>query len=268
MAAPSSADRMFCATSIAQCAFDPRDVLGVEALVEIDRGVDAAHDLRRTTGKAAAPQRIRRSLAAAPGFFAPVMRCDPSRSREDETMRWRSRRFVVGAAGRWWPPARLQSDKPGVTERVRLGEFIPVTPPLPAPAISFADLSGNTVSLSEFAGKIVLVNLWATWCEPCLREMPSLERMQSRLGDKITVLAISEDRGGSKIVEPFIGKLGLKSVKTYLDPKSARGTSLRGPGSADQLPDRSGRKGARTSRRCGGMGLAQAAGDPQILLGQ
>lgn len=112
------------------------------------------------------------------------------------------------------------SDKPGVTERVRLGEFIPVTPPLPAPAISFADLSGNTVSLSEFAGKIILVNLWATWCEPCLREMPSLERMQSRLGDKITVLAISEDRGGSKIVEPFIGKLGLKSIKTYLDPKS------------------------------------------------
>jgi thiol-disulfide isomerase/thioredoxin len=112
------------------------------------------------------------------------------------------------------------SDEPGVTERVRLGEFIPVTPPLPAPAISFADLSGNTVSLSEFAGKIILVNLWATWCEPCLREMPSLERMQSRLGDKITVLAISEDRGGSKIVEPFIGKLGLKSIKTYLDPKS------------------------------------------------
>jgi thiol-disulfide isomerase/thioredoxin len=112
------------------------------------------------------------------------------------------------------------NDKSGVTESVRLGEFIPVTPPLPAPAISFADLSGNTVSLSEFAGKIILVNLWATWCEPCLREMPSLERMQSRLGDGITVLAISEDRGGSKIVEPFIGKLGLKSIKTYLDPKS------------------------------------------------
>jgi hypothetical protein len=50
--------------------------------------------------------------------------------------------------------------------------------------------------------------------------MPSLERMQSRLGDKITVIAISEDRGGSKAVEPFVGKLGLKTIKTYLDPKS------------------------------------------------
>jgi len=57
--------------------------------------------------------------------------------------------------------------------------------------------------------------------------MPSLERVQSRLGDKITVVAISEDRGGSKTVEPFIGKLGLKSVKVYLDPKSAMERALK-----------------------------------------
>jgi len=115
----------------------------------------------------------------------------------------------------------LAEDNPGKTERVRLGEFIPASPPLPAPAVSFVDLAGNPASLSEFNGKVVLVNLWATWCEPCLREMPSLERLQSRLGDKIVVVAISEDRGGSKTVEPFVGKLGLKSVKIYLDPKSA-----------------------------------------------
>jgi thiol-disulfide isomerase/thioredoxin len=111
-------------------------------------------------------------------------------------------------------------DDPDVSERVPLGEFIPASPLLPAPVISFVDLAGNTVSLSEFTGKIVLVNLWATWCEPCLREMPSLEQVQSRLGDKIAVVAISEDHGGSKTVEPFIDKLGLKSVKIYLDPKS------------------------------------------------
>jgi thiol-disulfide isomerase/thioredoxin len=112
-------------------------------------------------------------------------------------------------------------DKPSVPERTRLGEFIPASPLLPAPSISFVDLAGNTVSLSEFTGKIVLVNLWATWCEPCLREMPSLERVQSRLGNKIAVVAISEDHGGSKTVEPFIDKLGLRSVKIYLDPRGA-----------------------------------------------
>ena len=112
-------------------------------------------------------------------------------------------------------------DNPGVPEPARLGEFVPAAPLLPAPATSFVDLTGSEVSLAQFTGKIVLVNLWATWCEPCLREMPSLERLQSRLGGKIVVVAISEDRGGSKTVEPFIGKLGLKSVKIYLDPKSA-----------------------------------------------
>jgi thiol-disulfide isomerase/thioredoxin len=123
--------------------------------------------------------------------------------------------LLVLAAG-----GHAAEDKPAELERVRLGEFIPASPPQPAPEISFVDLTGNTVSLSEFTGKIVLVNLWATWCEPCLREMPSLERLQLRLGDKITVVAVSEDRGGSKAVEPFIDKLGLKSIKTYLDPKS------------------------------------------------
>jgi thiol-disulfide isomerase/thioredoxin len=115
----------------------------------------------------------------------------------------------------------VADDRSSVPERARLGEFIPASPLLPAPAISFVDLAGNTVSLSEFTGKIVLVNLWATWCEPCLREMPSLERVQSRLGDKLAVVAISEDHGGTKTVDPFIDKLGLKSVKIYLDPKSA-----------------------------------------------
>ena len=108
-------------------------------------------------------------------------------------------------------------------DRTKLGEFVPSSQPFTAPAISLADTSGHSVELSELRGKLVLVNLWATWCEPCLREMPSLERLQSRLGERIAVLAVSEDRGGNKTVEPFIAKLGLKSVKIYIDPKSEVG---------------------------------------------
>jgi thiol-disulfide isomerase/thioredoxin len=121
------------------------------------------------------------------------------------------------------PLARIgsaQVDEAAETVQPRLGEFIPVSPAEPAPAFSFFDLDGNSVSLSDFAGKLVVVNLWATWCAPCLREMPSLERLPQHLDRKIVVLAISEDRGGSKVVEPFVEKLGLKSVKVYLDPKS------------------------------------------------
>ena len=112
---------------------------------------------------------------------------------------------------------------PDMPDRTKLGEFVPSSPPFPAPAISLTDSAGHSFDLADLRGKVVLVNLWATWCEPCLREMPSLERLQSRLGERLAVLAVSEDRGGNKAVEPFIAKLGLKSVKIYIDPKSEVG---------------------------------------------
>jgi thiol-disulfide isomerase/thioredoxin len=103
------------------------------------------------------------------------------------------------------------------------GEFIPLTPPQPAPEVTFTDTAGNPATFADFTGKLLLVNLWATWCQPCLREMPSLEKLQASQGDLLTVVAISEDRGGAKAVEPFVAKLGLHRVKVYLDPKSEVG---------------------------------------------
>jgi thiol-disulfide isomerase/thioredoxin len=79
------------------------------------------------------------------------------------------------------------------------------------------------VALADFKGKLALINLWATWCQPCLKEMPSLEKLQAAQPDKLIVAAISEDRGGSQVVEPFVAKLGLDKGKIYLDPKSAVG---------------------------------------------
>jgi thiol-disulfide isomerase/thioredoxin len=113
-----------------------------------------------------------------------------------------------------------------------LGQFVPTSPPRPAPQAKFSDADGKAVSLADFAGKIVVVNLWATWCAPCRREMPSLDRLQTQLGDRITVLAISEDTEGSKAVQAFIANLRLKAVKTYLDPKNAVGQAFK----VDGLP--------------------------------
>ena len=139
------------------------------------------------------------------------------------------------------PCASAQADA-DMAGQAPLGQFLPASRPRPSPPAVFTDADGKTLSLRDFAGKLVLVNLWATWCAPCRHEMPSLERLQTRLGDKITILAISEDRGGSKAVAPFIAKLGLKVVKTYLDPESAVGRAFK----VDGLPtsfliDRQGR---------------------------
>ena len=118
----------------------------------------------------------------------------------------------------------LSADEPNPS--VTLGQFSPAAARRPAPEVTFTDIEGKPAGFVEFRGKPVVVNLWATWCQPCLREMPSLERLQEKLGDKLTVAAVSQDRGGEKAVSPFLAKLGLDKVKVYLDPKSEVGKAF------------------------------------------
>jgi thiol-disulfide isomerase/thioredoxin len=107
-----------------------------------------------------------------------------------------------------------------------LGQFTPLDPPRPAPELSFAAPDGSPARLADFRGHWLLVNLWATWCAPCVREMPSLDRLQATLGDRLAILAVSQDRGGAHVVGPFLEKLSLASLRIYLDPKSAVGQGL------------------------------------------
>lgn len=87
----------------------------------------------------------------------------------------------------------------------------------PVPKAKYFD-GKQAIDLSEFKGKYVLLNFWATWCSPCLSEMPSLDRLSKKLQDKnILVIAISEDEGGVSQVRPFIQKLQLKSLKILYD---------------------------------------------------
>ncbi len=137
---------------------------------------------------------------------------------------------LAGLAAAWyWPGAPLRRDHgsvvssnfdAGAPQEAALGQFTPLDPPRPAPALSFESRDGRALKLADFRGRFVLVNLWATWCGPCVREMPSLDRLQARLGDRLSVLAISEDRSGSQAVEPFLAKLGLRRLQIYLDPES------------------------------------------------
>jgi thiol-disulfide isomerase/thioredoxin len=112
------------------------------------------------------------------------------------------------------------------TAKVTFGEFIAAATPQPAPDVQFADTEGTRRRFADFRGKPVIVNLWATWCQPCLREMPSLERLHEKLDGRLIVAAISQDRGGEQAVVPFAKNLGLDKVKIYLDPKSEVGRAF------------------------------------------
>jgi thiol-disulfide isomerase/thioredoxin len=101
-----------------------------------------------------------------------------------------------------------------------LGKFIPAATPQPAPEMSFTALDGKPISLADFKGKLVVLNLWATWCQPCLKEMPSLAKLEARLGPGLLVLAVSEDRGGADVVGPFVAKHDFGKITLGLDPKS------------------------------------------------
>lgn len=75
----------------------------------------------------------------------------------------------------------------------------------PAPEFSLADLNGNAVRLANLKGKVVFVNVWATWCEPCRQEMPSMQALYDTLGGgDFTMLAVNSDQSGRDVVENFV----------------------------------------------------------------
>lgn len=113
-------------------------------------------------------------------------------------------------------------DAPPAPEGPFAENFTFSDPTVPAPSTVFHSLAGDPVSLADFRGKVVLVNFWATWCAPCVREMPSLERLHQALaGHGLAVLAVSNDRGGAAVVNPFLARLDLQHLPVFLDPEGA-----------------------------------------------
>ena len=88
--------------------------------------------------------------------------------------------------------------------------------PLPVPELSFRNREGDAITLSDFRGKSVLLNIWATWCLPCREEMPALDRLQARLGgDSFQVVALSIDRGGAEAVQRFYAETGITRLENF-----------------------------------------------------
>ena len=90
----------------------------------------------------------------------------------------------------------------------------------PAPDVEFKNPDGGDITLADFKGTPVLVNLWATWCAPCVKELPTLDRLaQSHDVDgELGVIAVSQDSGARRAVAAFLKKLNIKSLGAYQDP--------------------------------------------------
>ena len=119
--------------------------------------------------------------------------------------------------------------------------------PKPLPEFSFTDADGKPHTVADFAGKGLLINLWATWCPPCVAEMPALDRAQAALAaEGIVILALSSDRGGRAMVEPFYRDKGIRQLGLWLDPRGAASRALGARGLPTTLVvDREGRERAR-----------------------
>jgi thiol-disulfide isomerase/thioredoxin len=96
--------------------------------------------------------------------------------------------------------------------------------------VEFRTGDGSVTTLEAFRGKVVLLNFWATWCPPCVWEMPSLDRLQSVLGgSRFAVVAVSIDRGGLSVVKPFFRRHRLDHLRIYFDPEQKLGSLTGGP---------------------------------------
>lgn len=109
--------------------------------------------------------------------------------------------------------------------------------PRPAPALSFKDASGATVQLAGMAGRTVLLNLWATWCEPCKREMPALDRLDAALGGPaFTVAAVNIDTRDLDRPARWLREAGIVHLAAYADHEARIFQDLRRAGEAEGLP--------------------------------
>ena len=91
----------------------------------------------------------------------------------------------------------------------------------------FTDGEGHAQSLADFRGKVVLLNIWATWCLPCRKEMPTLDRLQATLGGPdFEVVALSIDRGGPEVARKFFADIGVKNLAIHIDQSSEAGFAI------------------------------------------
>jgi thiol-disulfide isomerase/thioredoxin len=130
-----------------------------------------------------------------------------------------SRRFLLSAlAGAlFYSPTRAQSGAPPLL-RTTDSQFVEFRPAALAPPLALERIDGKLIPLEGFRGKAVLLCIWATWCPPCRRELPLLERLQKIVDPKkLEIVTVSVDKAGKPAVDKFLKSVNVRRLDTYLD---------------------------------------------------
>jgi len=158
--------------------------------------------------------------------------------------------LLASGVGAYLSLSPTAGDRPVATSQPAVGfSFRPHPAPRPLPNIAFEDDAERKLTLADVRGKVVLLNVWATWCAPCREEMPALDRLQQKLGGPgFEVIALSIDNGGPAAVRRFYDEIGIRALAIYVDAATRATAGLAVVGiPTTLLIDRQGREiGRRT----------------------
>lgn len=174
----------------------------------MNRSVKRQSDAPRATILIAA------AIAAIAGFATIYLSFAPSDNGREAVTQTSGKADEGGAK----PGAGAQGPLAGLNKG-KMAAFVIKREPAPVPDLAFVDAAGGAKSLAEWRGKIVLLNVWATWCVPCREEMPMLDKLQADLGGKdFDVVAINIDKGGAEKPAKFLAETGASHIALYTDP--------------------------------------------------
>jgi thiol-disulfide isomerase/thioredoxin len=123
---------------------------------------------------------------------------------------------------RWWAAMVVAVAMATAAQAQERGGMRLHEQPQPLPEIVFSDDEGARLTLDAWRGKVVLLNVWATWCGPCRAEMPTLDRLEAALGgEAFEVVALSIDRAGTGVVRRFFDEIGISHLRLFIDETGA-----------------------------------------------